>query len=716
MEYDENLFKAKANRRARNIWLVFSLLLTANYGADVANGLNTPIYYLMFLLLCWVPFLSGQILMKVKGADTDLYRYDLAIGYGIFYLFVICTTESPIAFTYALPVTSLLVLYKDKKFMKYCGIINTGMVIFSCAYHYLHGFNSAADTKNYQLQIACIILCYICYVRSIQHLNESDGAMTDSIKSDLHRVVTTVDKVKSASNSILDGVTVVRELASENKHGADVVMLGMNELTGNNTQLQDRTTSSMDMTTDINAQVQHVAAMIEEMVELTRESGVHAQSSSSDLDSLIETTQVMSNLSNEVDHILHDFKSEFEMVKEETGTIDNISSQTNLLALNASIEAARAGEAGKGFAVVAEEIRKLSSETSASSGQIQNALVRLEETSAKMMTSMEKTLELIQQTMEKVTQTGENVKKINEDSSQLGDHIQDIDSAMREVETSNSQLVENMEQVSDIMSHMTNCINDSDETSKRMLSKYEESANNINSIESVIESLMCELGFGGFMGIEDVEAGMKVLFTLEGETEPHHGELVEQTQDGLLIKTSEILSPHMVTGCEVQVVVGNVLYCWNKQVWIQIPTTTAITASALPVAHASTIAVNIRVLMPATPVRSPWLTAERPIPANWTTSVPMALLSCPAIRSLPMPRDNPLPSRSMTLHWHLTTCWMDGSFAAPITMAPTSLAVRCQMIMFILWNISKAACVMGLRVFSKSSDFLNIKNVLKSPG
>ncbi len=69
----------------------------------------------------------------------------------------------------------------------------------------------------------------------------------------------------------------------------------------------------------------------------------------------------MSNLSNEVDHILHDFKSEFEMVKEETGTIDNISSQTNLLALNASIEAARAGEAGKGFAVVAEEIRKLSS-------------------------------------------------------------------------------------------------------------------------------------------------------------------------------------------------------------------------------------------------------------------------------------------------------------------------------------------------------------------
>ncbi len=563
MEYDANIFKAKANKIARNIWLVFSILLTANYGSDVANGLYNPKFYVIFLLLCWIPFASGQIFMKVKGADNDLYRYALSIGYGIFYLFVICTTESPIAFTYILPVTSLLVLYKDKKFMKYCGIANTLMIIFSCIIHYMQGYTSASDMKNYQLQIACIILCYIAYVRSIQHLNESDGAMTDSIKSDLNRVITTVEKVKGASNTILDGITVVRELAFENKHGADVVMLGMNELTDNNSSLQDCTSSSMDMTTDINDQVQHVAAMIEEMVELTRESGVHAQSSSSDLDSLVETTQLMSRLSTEVDSILHDFKNEFEMVKQQTSTIDSISSQTNLLALNASIEAARAGEAGKGFAVVAEEIRTLSAETSESSGQIQDALIRLEDTSAKMTSSIEQTLELIQQTMEKVSQTGENVNKINDDSSQLGDHIQNIDSAMREVETSNSKLVKNMELVSEIVDHMTNCIDDSDETSKRMLSKYEESASNIDSIESVIESLMCELGLGGFMGIEDVEAGMKVIITLKDSATPYHGELIEQNDTGLIVKTNDYISINKKTNCGIQVVVDNVLYCWN---------------------------------------------------------------------------------------------------------------------------------------------------------
>ena len=565
MTYDENVFKEKANRKARKIWIVFAVLLSANYGSDASGGLYPTTSYLIFLALCWLPLIFGEVLLRVKGWATELYRYDLVIGYSIFYTFVICTTASPIAFTYILPVTSLLVLYKNRKFMINCGIANALIIVGAAVYRYMLGFNSASDMKNYQLQLSCIVLCYICYVMSIRHLNESDGAMTDSIKADLHRVVTTVEQVKSSSNIILDGITVVRELASENKHGSDIVMLGMNELTDNNNMLQDRTTSSTQMTSDIRAQVENVVALIGEMITLVEKTQSHSGVSAEDLKSLVNTAATMSQLSTELENVLENFRQEFEMVKQETGTIEKITNQTNLLALNASIEAARAGEAGKGFAVVADQIRTLSTETHASSDQIRDALSRLDATSAKMTSSIEETLKLIQITLEKVTQTGDNVNQIASDSVQLGNHIQVVDNAIKEVENSNTQLVSNMEQVSNIVDTITTCITHSSRTSERMLSKYQETADNINTIEDVMENMMCDLGIGGFMGIEDIKPGMKIDLQLVGQKDVKYlGELIEQIPEGLLVSCQKKLTINGSASCMLQVTAGNILYCWDK--------------------------------------------------------------------------------------------------------------------------------------------------------
>ena len=586
MTYDENVFKEKANRKARKIWIVFAVLLSANYGSDASGGLYPTTSYLIFLALCWLPLIFGEVLLRVKGWATELYRYDLVIGYGIFYTFVICTTESPIAFTYILPVTSLLVLYKNRKFMINCGIVNSLIIVGAAVYRYMLGFNSASDMKNYQLQLSCIILCYICYVMSIRHLNESDGAMTDSIKADLHRVVTTVEQVKTSSNVILDGITVVRELASENKHGSDMVMLGMNELTDNNHMLQDRTTSSTQMTSDIRAQVENVVALISEMVSLVGKTESHSSVSAEDLQSLVSTATTMSELSTELENVLQNFQQEFGMVKQETGTIEKITNQTNLLALNASIEAARAGEAGKGFAVVADQIRTLSTETHASSGQIREALSRLDATSAKMTASIEETLKLIQVTLEKVTHTGENVNQIASDSAQLGRHIQVVDNAIKEVESSNTQLVSNMEQVSNIVETITGCIAHSSQTSERMLSKYEETASNINTIEDVMENMMCDLGIGGFMGIEDIQPGMKIDLKVAGQGDTEYlGELIEQIPEGLLVSCQKELALTDTASCTLQITAGNILYCWDKAV---------ISPAPEKGAHAFKIIINTR--------------------------------------------------------------------------------------------------------------------------
>lgn len=48
MDYNENEFKAKANIKTRRIWLVFALLLSANYGSDVSQGGYPSTNYIIF--------------------------------------------------------------------------------------------------------------------------------------------------------------------------------------------------------------------------------------------------------------------------------------------------------------------------------------------------------------------------------------------------------------------------------------------------------------------------------------------------------------------------------------------------------------------------------------------------------------------------------------------------------------------------------------------
>ncbi|MBQ8596166.1 MAG: methyl-accepting chemotaxis protein, partial [Lachnospiraceae bacterium] len=422
MGYDEKFFKSSANKKAMYMWMLTAIILSLAYTIELIKGDRTPQYYAIFMILCWVPFFLGVAFLLIKGIDTTWYKETIAVGYGVFYAFTVLTSDTNLTFAYIFPVVCMLMLYKDRALFFRVSVLNVLLIVANFIITRTIGDPESLSMAEFEIQLGVIVLSYVAYILSIDHLSKSDGAMLNAVKDNLDRVVKTIEQVKTASTSVVDGVTVVRELSDENIEGANNVVRSMEGLTANNMVLSDRTNSSLDMTRTIDMQVSNVAGLISDVVTLTDGSVAHARTSSAQLEDVVKSTTEMAELSAEVDKILKDFKEEFEKVKAETGMITGITSQTNLLALNASIEAARAGEAGKGFAVVADEIRNLSMGTKTSSDRIMGALSHLEETSEKMTESIMKTMELIRLNLEKITQVNESVTKITEDSVQIGNN------------------------------------------------------------------------------------------------------------------------------------------------------------------------------------------------------------------------------------------------------------------------------------------------------
>lgn len=572
MEYNEKDFARRANKKLMGMWLAMLIVLSVAYIFEIMKGLKTIEFYIILELLCWVPFIAGIVVLNVKGWHARCYKEIVGVGFGLVYLYAMLTAPGILVFTYILPLASMLIIYKDIKFIWRYGVFNIAVLCFTIVRNFMNGMNAASDISNYEVQLVATIFCYIGYWVAIKHMVDSDGALLDSVKDNLAKVVTTVKKVKVASNSVVDGVTVVRELSEENKEDAKAVTDTMGELVEKSRELGQSVDSSMDMSEDIAKQVINVAELVEHIVELSDKSAVHAHSSVQELGNAVDAANSMAKLSSEIEVILNEFRNQFDRVKQETGIIESISSQTNLLALNASIEAARAGEQGKGFAVVADEIRNLSSGTKASSDSIMQALQLLETVSGKMTESITTIVELIESSLNTIQNVNERVEMIAEDSQQLGDEIHVVDSAMKHVETSNQNMIENMQNVQEIMTAVTDGLERTESTTVTMMRKYEETARSVESIECIVGNLVEELGDGGFMSLDDIEPDMKLVLT-DGAGNECSAYVAEAEGGNVFVKaTNELnnfLAEHKKKHFEASIVVNNNNYIWQEAMLVR---------------------------------------------------------------------------------------------------------------------------------------------------
>lgn len=557
-------FEQLADKQVGTIYLLMSLFLTAAYTLEVIEGSQPLGFLIAFVTADWGAYIASLIAKKIRRGTGNFHRWVLCIGYSLFYILILSSLKNPLIFVYIIPIMIIMALYQNFKLLLLIMAANVAGVIAFIINTIKRGAVDDSMVDSFKIVFAASIVINLSVYLMIRYLIRLNAHNVSAITANLDKVKETVLKVKDVSTSVVDGVTAVKEYADDNRAVASSVVNDMTMITEQSTVLNDKTASSFEMTKAISMQVTQVSNLVEETVALANQSVEHASVSNEQLENVMISAREMSALTKEVETALKNFKEEFAKAKTETGTINTISSQTNLLALNASIEAARAGESGRGFSVVADEIRNLSDGTKQSSASIMNALDVLGTTSENMTASIERIIELITETVGKIEAVGESVSAISSDSVVLGTNVNNINRAIVEVESSNAQLVKNMNSVNDVMNYIVEKFEKTANSSAEMRSKNEETSAHVIGIEHMINKMVEELGASGLMDVSDLEEGMSASLKVANDNTEYKGTISDVTDDNITVTFESDNCSSFSGNCDISVIVENTTYYWKN--------------------------------------------------------------------------------------------------------------------------------------------------------
>jgi len=274
------------------------------------------------------------------------------------------------------------------------------------------------------------------------NLKEIGGSMDDlsetaeQTSSAVIETAASIDEVArlmtDLSSSIEETSSAITQMSASIRQNAESVEVL--------TVLANETAST---TTEISAAVREVESGAKESVALAE--AVTSDAQDLGMRSIEKTIEGMSRIEEESKRtadVIYRLGERAENIGGILTVIEDVTDQTSLLALNAAILAAQAGEHGKGFAVVAAEIRELANRTAASTSEIGQLIVSVQEESREAVEVMRKGVQLAGEGTRLARETGDVLRKILERADQSREMSRNISRATAEQVTGIRQVSE----------------------------------------------------------------------------------------------------------------------------------------------------------------------------------------------------------------------------------------------------------------------------------
>ena len=443
-----------SNRTSMIAYSIMNIILVVCYLVEVLKKSRSMGYFAVFCIFALVPYVLC-LAMYLKDKGTEYLKYAISGGYVIFYLFIIFTTVSPVAYVYAFLIAVILISYNDIKVAAcFMGTVSIGNII-QVAYSALSGQLDTSQLANVEIRVASVLL-FTGYLLMATYVSKKcNDTQLEQVKEEkehnaalMGEILEVAEKITDDINTVSGKVDILETTANKTKDSMGEVAAGTNE-TVRSIQVQLEKTEQIQDT--INS-VEEASGMIVDNVNETKS---ELDLSKKNMDELLRCVKVSNDANANVSKELLQLREHTGKMQSIIDMINSIASQTSLLALNASIEAARAGDAGRGFAVVASEISNLADQTQGATGNITGLIDSISTELSDVVNVIEDMIKVSGNQNHAADETVKSFVRIAQKNDMVYDEAGRLSELVRELNDANQTIVEGIHTISGVTEEVT---------------------------------------------------------------------------------------------------------------------------------------------------------------------------------------------------------------------------------------------------------------------